>query len=191
MKRYDIINALIKKNRYRSYLELGTENKRENFDKIKCEKKFCVDINPLTEADFIGSTDEFFKQNQEQYSIIFVDADHDHKQAFTDIINSIVVVSSTGTIVCHDCNPEKEIIQRVPRETMEWTGNVWKAIVKLKQLCPIRIQTVDTDYGCAIIDFQTGDTISVTEDLTYANLEKNRKEWLGLISVEQFKEMYL
>lgn len=191
MKRYDIINALIKKNRYTSYLELGTDNKRENFDKIKCAKKFCVDVNPLTEADFIGTTDEFFKQNQEQFDCIFVDADHDHKQALVDILNAITAVASTGTIVCHDCNPEKEIIQRVPRETLEWTGNVWKAIVKLKQISPIRINTVDTDYGCAIIDFKPSETIQVTVDKTYANLEKNRKEWLGLITVEQFKEMYL
>lgn len=195
MKRFDIINALIKKNRYKSYLEIGTSNKGENFNKINCSEKYCVDIDPLAQADFTGSSDDFFEQNEKQYDIFFVDGLHEYKQVMIDICNAWASLNLSGTIVVHDCNPEKEIIQRVPRETLEWTGSVWKAIVELRQEPLLTIHTVDTDYGCAIIQVKDNQNPLLEEiqkqDLTYANLEKNRKEWLGLISVEQFKQMYL
>ena len=42
MKRYDFINALIKKNKYKTYLEIGVRDNR-CFDKIKIKDKSGVD----------------------------------------------------------------------------------------------------------------------------------------------------
>jgi len=45
MMRWDIINALIEKNNYKSYLEIGYY-KGWSFDQVKCENKTAVDPNP-------------------------------------------------------------------------------------------------------------------------------------------------
>lgn len=43
--RWDIINHLIKKNNYKSYLEIGYY-KGWSFDRVECERKIAVDPNP-------------------------------------------------------------------------------------------------------------------------------------------------
>lgn len=45
MQRWDIINALIEKNNYKSYLEIGYY-KGWSFDQVNCENKTAVDPNP-------------------------------------------------------------------------------------------------------------------------------------------------
>ena len=43
MKRTDIINALIAKYGYKSYLEVGTQDPTSNFDLITAEHKVSID----------------------------------------------------------------------------------------------------------------------------------------------------
>jgi hypothetical protein len=101
-----------------------------------------------------------------------------------------------GVIVVHDCNPISEITQRVIRASDAWHGDVWKAVVKLRMEEPnLSIHTVDTDEGCAIIKpgkqellFLPDNTIDV---YNYDFLSKNRVLALNLISVNQFKQIYI
>jgi hypothetical protein len=47
--------------------------------------------------------------------------------------------------------------------------------------------TVDTDWGCGVIKRGKQNPILIEEeDLNYENLNSNRKEWLNLITVEEF-----
>jgi hypothetical protein len=90
MKRFDIINALIKKNNYKTYLEIGVRDK-ECFNQIIIDdKKGC---DPLDEGflaefsvakstsdkkwkpseidvDFRMTSDEYFKNHNHKYDII-------------------------------------------------------------------------------------------------------------------------
>ena len=87
MYRYDIINLLIKKHNYKSYLEIGVRNPKECLDKINCELKHGVDpgveskyewsiyskINPSELiTNFNVTSDEFFETSdgkvREKYS---------------------------------------------------------------------------------------------------------------------------
>jgi len=45
---------------------------------------------------------------------------------------------------------------------------------------------VNTDHGCGIIQKGCQDTINIDGVMTYQNFDKNRKEWLNLITVEEF-----
>ena len=84
-------------------------------------------------------------------------------------------------------NPINEIHQRVPRETMTWNGDCWKAFLQLRtEHNDLEMFTVDTDWGCGVIRAGKQPKLKVVEPLTYENLEINRKKWLNLISVDEF-----
>ena len=89
-------------------------------------------------------------------------------------------------------NPHSEIIQRYPQAIpeSEWTGDCWKAWVKLKsERTDLDMCVVDTDYGCGIITRGEQELIVVDKELNWELLDSNRTELLNLISIEEFKEM--
>ena len=136
MTRFDIINTLIKVNKYKRYLEIGVQNK-ECFNEVKCKHKKSVDPDKKAGASYVLSSDEYFNQYSDKYDIIFIDGLHHSDQALRDIKNALKVLNKDGKIVVHDCLPTNEDMQKVPRVVKEWTGNVWKAICRLRDLTNI------------------------------------------------------
>ncbi len=213
LTRIEIINELIKKNAYKTYLEIGVNTPAQpgySHASINIETKHGVD--PAVDTTFKMTSDEFFANHiQIKYDIIFVDGLHVFEQAYKDIINSLVWLNDNGTIVVHDCNPTKEVTQRPQQPTKLWQriwygiiygswhgvwhGDVWKTILKLRIENPnVQIFTIDTDEGCAIIKKGPQKLfvpIDSTENIyTYNFFKKNRKQILNLISVREFKEKY-
>jgi len=157
------------------------------------------------------TSDDFFKINKQKFDIIFIDGMHEFHFVYRDIINSLDILNENGVIVLHDCNPENEVIQMVP-ETKDgiwtnqewvdfaenwrklsvdgnWSGDCWKAIVKFRSLHNnFKTFVIDTDFGVGIITKSTKsvEPLILNEELTYKNLEKNRKEWLNLFSIDDF-----
>ncbi len=88
-----------------SYLELGVFD-NSNFNQIKSNKKFSVDMNG--NAMFTGTTDDYFSQLDplEKFDIIFIDANHDYDYVVRDFNNS--VDHATQWILMHDMIPPKE-----------------------------------------------------------------------------------
>lgn len=193
MYRWDIINALIEANGYESYLEIGVR-KGGSFKRINCESKTGIDPVPGRYVSHPMTSDEFFLyRNQDTYSIIFIDGLHESGQIYRDIENALNCLNEGGTIVCHDMNPTNEDMQIIPRgERKEWTGNSWIGWVKLRQnRDDLTMRVVDTDYGCGIIQRGSQELLDIDKELTYKNFDKNRNKWLNLISVEEFKSIYL
>ena len=191
MNRYNIIQNLIYDNDYKHYLEIGLGDS-SNINKICCDYKTGVDTEEqlLNQGyDFYKMTsDEYFlKHTNKKFDIIFIDGLHHADQVYRDINNSLSILNKNGTIVCHDMNPYKERIQKVPRETKIWTGDCWKAWVKIREeRKDLEMFVVDTDFGCGIIKFGSQKLLKRDKELTYKNLDENRKEWLNLIGVEEF-----
>jgi len=101
----EIINSLpgIKT---KSYLELGLGNGR-NFGAILAGDKISVDRrNP--NADFVGTTDEFFEsiKKDRKWDVIFIDANHDLDFVLRDFNNA--VKHCMGWVVLHDMIPLSE-----------------------------------------------------------------------------------
>lgn len=199
MTRAQLINHLIKKNSYKSYLEIGVNTPAQpgwSHDSIDIELKHGVDPNPDVHATFPVPSDEFFATHiKQKYDIIFIDGLHIFEQAYRDIINALKWLNDNGTIVVHDCNPTKEITQRRERASDVWHGDVWKAILKLRTKNPdVDLYTVDTDEGCAIIKKGRQDLLRFDNErndiYTFDFLSKHRKEILKLISVNEFKQRY-
>jgi hypothetical protein len=196
MNRAEIINELINKYGYTSYLEIGINNPNvdRSWEKIKVDIKHGID--PNFETTYQMTSDEFFSNHVNQnYDIIFVDGLHVFEQVYKDIKNSLKYLNNSGTIIVHDCNPLNEIVQRPERVSDAWNGDVWKAIVKLRmEEIDLTIHTVDTDEGCAIIRRGSQVLLPVSPEenpYDYSFLERRRVESLNLISVEEFKRIYL
>jgi hypothetical protein len=191
MNRTDIIQSLINNINAKSYLEIGI-SEGYNWREIKCEHKVSVDPEPLSKADCVITSDEFFKKNKETFDVIFVDGLHHADQVYRDIVNSIDILNEGGYIVCHDMNPLKEEHQVIPFTGGTWNGDCWKAFVNLRATRKdLEMYTVNTDHGCGIIKKGKQKTLNIPDgELQYKDFDKNRVEWLNLISTQKFGEMF-
>jgi hypothetical protein len=200
MNRTDLLSALIQRFGLLWYLELGTQDKKQNFNKINRVYKCCVDIDPSAEADFTMSTDQYFEQYGNEgsiFDIIFIDASHEYDQVRKDFINSIP--QCTKFIVLHDCNPLKEEHTIVPRPTKtgHWNGDVYKLACNIPNECKY---TVDIDNGCCVVNvpilkkyiadklFDLEEGLKPTVD--WQTFDQNRRELLNLITWDDFNTPY-
>lgn len=188
MNRIDIINYLISKNNYKSYLEIGVQT-GVSFNGIEVGFKIGVDPDPKSKATIHLTSDNFFKQNKLTFDIIFVDGMHEHSFVQRDIENSLAILNEGGTIVCHDMNPTSYLAQKVPRETKIWNGDCWKAFVRLRQRSDLKMCVVNSDHGCGIIQVGEQEPLKIITN-RYQDFDNERVSFLNLISVEKFKELY-
>ena len=204
--RIEIINFLIDKFGYRSYLEIGLRHPWDCFDHIRCEKKDSVDPGYEAQDNFASykyTSDSFFsllengsldKSIDYKWDLIFIDGLHKAEQVERDIINGLLHLSENGTIVLHDCNPPTEYHARADYSDGNtiaggcWNGTVWKAIYKLRCTNPkIDMCVIDTDWGCGVI--RRGKQILHPFDNPYFEYDKfntNKRNHLNLISPSEF-----
>jgi len=190
MKRWDIINRLIKQYGMTRYLEIGTQ-KDDCLSRVECEFKVGVDPSPLwhsiTSSDefYKITSDDFFAINMGEFDIVFIDGLHHADQAFKDINNALRIINHEGAVVVHDCNPILEESQIIPEPVVaNWNGDVWKAWVRMRSRDLLSMRVINTDHGVGIIQWGVGERLDIPEeDLTFENLEKNREKWLNLKEV--------
>ena len=127
--RTEIINKLIKTNAFQSYLEIGLGD-GVNFRNVNCLNKTGVDPEWSGTWNVFGETSNQYFENlvAGKFDLIFIDGLHYSDQVEKDIVNAYKCLNKGGVILVHDCNPWEKQIQRVPRETTAWTGDVWKAV---------------------------------------------------------------
>lgn len=191
MKRFDIINSLIKKFDYKIYLEIGVRRAEDCFDKINVTDKDAVDPNPLSKKiNYPMTSDEFFKDNKKMYDIIFIDGLHQEYQVDIDIKESLKILNEEGTIVIHDCNPASKHRQTETSNGGSWNGTVWKSFVKLRFTNPnLNMFTINTDQGCGIVRRGVQEVLDQNKYKyfwTYPIFVRYRKLFLNLISPEEF-----
>jgi hypothetical protein len=188
MKRWDILNLLVKRFNYKSYLEIGLQDPNSNFVKIDVDYKISVDPNPQGECTFIGTSDEYFESitDDTKFDLIFIDGLHHYDQVLKDIENSLKHLNEGGTIIVHDCLPTTERMQERDDHGGEWTGDVWKAISILRmERIDLSIYTINTDYGCGIIKRGTNIPYENVE-LNYNYYDENKYKLLNVIEIKDF-----
>lgn len=188
--RRDVINALVTKYGYKTYLEVGTQRPLQNFDHIAIPQKECVDPMPLEgNMTYLMTSDQAFKKIKllkKTYDIIFIDGLHAEYQVDKDIANALDVLNEGGTIVMHDCNPPI-----AEYEKPEWNGTTWRSYAKLRATRPdLTMYVVDVDWGCGVIQRGSQQTYEAPTDpkewLNYEYLDAHRDELLNIISFEEF-----
>ena len=189
--RWDLIKYLINKNNYKNYLEIGCDQ-NQLFLKIEIENKTGVD--PESGGNIKTTSDDFFLNNTGKFNIIFIDGLHMYEQVKKDIINSINCLNDDGIVLVHDCMPDSMAKQAVPRFKMKWNGDVWKAIVDLRQNKNLDIYTCEMDEGIGIIKKNKNSEILKLDKpinkLKFKDYYDNYKDYLRVISVNKFKEIF-
>lgn len=209
MHHVEIINTLIRKYGYATYLEIGVHTNAHCFNHIVAPYKTGVDPgyeNPNERYDYKLESDEFFASvktgrtefpTDMKWDCIFIDGLHLAEQVERDIINSLEHLSIGGTIVMHDCSPPSEIIAREEYHPDwphpgEWCGTTWKAFYKFRTTRPdLRMWCVNDDYGVGII--QRGEQQLAPNDnpfYSYKVMDLNRKWHLNLITPDEFLELF-
>jgi len=188
-KRFDIINELIEKYGYDNYLEIGVQT-RETFEKVECNYKIGVDPNPYTNPTFVLTSDAFFDQNTKKFDIIFIDGNHEFEQSYKDIDNSLDVLLDGGTIVVHDVNPSDAACGSPKYHGGGWSGEVWKTWLLFRADYDLEMFVIDTDAGIGIMRIGKQLPLLIkSEDLNFENFDKNRKEWLNLVSENEYMDL--
>lgn len=193
MHHSDIINFYIKKYNLKSYLEIGTRNKADNYDKIIAQEKFCIDPDINAKADFVLTSDNFFNICNKKFDIVFVDGLHEAHQVYKDITNSINHLNPGGVIICHDINPaqfENGYDFEEYNGIDIWNGDCWKGFIKYRY---------NSDYECYVLPEDEADVgvidtnvksslakkiqINIGE-LTFNDLDNNRVNLLNIKTLE-------
>jgi len=178
----DLLNFIASKIGAKSYLEIGTNNGK-NFNSIAVAHKVGVDPDLTAVATVHKTSDEFFKDNQETFDLVFIDGLHHADQVKRDIENGFHSLPTGGVLVIHDCNPSDEKHTHVPRDSKVWNGDVYKTVSGLTGGF-----TMDMDYGCYILRKEEDVLVFAYAegiDNPWEYFNKYRKELLNLVSVEE------
>lgn len=184
--RHDILNAFITARNYHSFLEIGTDT-GISLRTVHADAITSVDPDPHTPATHHTTSDDFFSTCTDRFDLIFIDGLHEHNQAYRDIIHALEHLNPGGVIVLHDCLPTSESMQRNATRYPggAWTGDVWKAFVKARTELPYLMYTIDTDFGCGIIDTSQmadlhGPLPTNMETMSYDQFLQHRNDWMNV-----------
>lgn len=170
LKKIDFINKALKKTGKKnpSYLEIGVY-KNENFNLVETSTKLSVDPDKNAFPTFLGTSNEFFRDNKIMFDVILIDGLHTYEQCQEDAINSLKHLNKNGYIFFHDFIPRNFLEEYVPRISGAWTGDVWKVSVELAQTKGINFKVVMADHGVGFLK-------KIDDEVKYH--DKNRKELL-------------
>ncbi len=171
-------------------------------------KRVFKKLNNLWARFYEKKSDDFFAEDaaaifsSQPLDICLVDGMHEYGFALRDVENALKHLQKDGVIIMHDCNPAKEEDSisfedwKKRNFTGFWNGDVWKSVLHLRSMCKdINVFVLNCDHGLGVVTFGvpenpmnfTGEEI---ENFTYADLEKNREQWLNLKDPSYFFEYF-
>lgn len=148
MHRTQFLNQLIRVRGLRHYLEIGCD-RDGTFNAVQAETK--VGVDPVRGGTVRLTSDAFFATNSRQFDLIFIDGLHLREQVLRDVDGGLQCLSPQGIIVLHDCLPQRIEHQQRERRTVAWTGDVWKAVIDIRQRLNVDLATLDADWGLGVI----------------------------------------
>jgi len=184
--RLKLLNFYSDTYQYQDYLEIGLA-RGECISSVKCRNKTGVDPDisrlhkiPADIEIFEMTSDTFFQINKKKFDLIFIDGSHRKDDFINDVICSLEILKPEGTIICHDVSPPSEAHQKTD---LSACGHVWKGWIHFRQtMHNIKMQVVDSDNGCGIINPGKQELLSKhIGELNWENLQKYKKEWLNII----------
>ena len=189
--RLEIVQNIITKKNYSSYLEIGTF-RDELFNSINC--KYKIGVDPVSGGNIRKTSDDFFKTNSKKFDLIFIDGLHHYKQVKKDIMNSLDVLNDNGVILMHDCLPKDYYHQAVPRSQYEWNGDTWKAFLEIRAKEFVDSYCCYADQGIGVILKRKNKNIL---NINIKNFEKfnfndfaiNYEKYLNLINYNDLIEI--
>ena len=158
------------------------------------------------------TSDEFFARDpgglrSVGLEVAFIDGLHTYAQSLRDVENCLALLNPGGAVLMHDCSPPSRAAatpalspgeaRRKAGEAWDgrWCGDVYKTILHLRSQRPdLRVGVLDCDRGIGVIrPGEAGETLEIDPEriarLDYADLERNRRRWLGLRPPESLADM--
>jgi hypothetical protein len=163
----EIVNFLSEVHGFKRFLEMSTATTGARFgdaDKRKFELVHRLAYNipanfddglPIdfrSETLDIKSCVAQMQQSAQRYDIILVDPYHDYQSSRRDIETAFRLLTDDGMLVVHDCVPPAggDLISPVFIPGA-WCGLTFVAYVDFLMAHDVAFQTVDCDFGCAVI----------------------------------------
>lgn len=212
----DIITYLSELRGYRTYLEICTPTTGNKFAKIdqskfdvchrlmyRCPENFEDGLKIDFRTPDLDTTQCIVRARRSSlhYDIILVDPWHEYGSSYRDIETALSLLSDKGSIVVHDCMPPTADIISPTWIPGAWCGVTFMAyidfVTRNKQL---EFRTVDTDYGCGIIQrsdaiqenrvplsvLESWNSVSLDPRAAFQLMHDNKQDLLHLISVDSF-----
>ena len=184
-ERINVLNKISREISAKKYLEIGCDT-NVVFNNVNCYHK--VGVDPLKGGTIRDTSDNFFKNNQEKFDLIFIDGLHTFDQILKDFHNSFKFLNNGGYIVMHDLIPRNWLEEHIPRISNDWCGDVWKISFLLNNIKHHDYSLILTDFGLGVFR-KNHDDLSINKidiqnknfDFFYENLSK-----LNLIKKENF-----
>ncbi len=153
---YGLLRAAHQTLRPTRYLEIGVHKGHSLAFVQHGTEVVGVDPNPIIEVDLPARTtiveatsDAFFAEadyaslREQPFDLVFVDGLHLFEQAAADILNAEAHCRPGAVILVHDCLPIDARTSQRDRDSLLWSGDVWKAILALRTNRPdLRIHTM-------------------------------------------------
>jgi tetratricopeptide (TPR) repeat protein len=192
--RYDVINRVLEKIGSDRYLEIGVGS-GETMRRVRASFKVGVDPSPhpdgtrATTESFALASDAFFARGDAvgRFGAAFVDGLHHADQVYRDIENACRV---SDVVVVHNASPPTEAMQVVPYRGGNWTGDVWKAVARVRAEGQHAVRTIDADYGVAVVVPDRGEEVPELPREAWADLAAHRAELLGLVAPDAWEEWF-
>jgi len=156
--RLTVLHELRRRFGYRRYLEIGTDR-----DEVFAQMNgfaLKVGVDPNAGGTHRMTSDDWFAANRarppaerDRFDLVLVDGLHEWEQVLRDVDNALECLLPGGTLVLHDCMPFEERQQLVPRPQPPgfWTGDVWKAVFRLRQRADVDIAVGRFDWGVGVL----------------------------------------
>jgi hypothetical protein len=206
---HPLITETIERYHFQRYLEIGLADAR-HFKGIRAPYKIGVDpVKPKIIDSITNDKVRYFQMDSLEFlsqyvdllydiDVAFIDGLHEYHQVFQESTLLMKHIKRGGVIFIHDCNPQSARASRPfgamkPGEYRKhkgcWNGDVWKAILQLRLLYPEwGVKVLNTDQGLGVIRKNgeaalrdmPADLLNEVKNLSYKDLEKNRKTYLGL-----------
>jgi hypothetical protein len=181
VSRRDVIQRCIDARGARTYLEIGVSDgrcftavkapTRIGVDPIAPAALVVAELAKPGVVYVSRTSDSFFETEAPRLlsngvDVVFIDGLHTWAQAYRDCVNSLQYLSPDGVILLHDCLPRNEgqaMVAGSPQEAAAlaqaqgvpfdwaWTGDVWKAIVALRQRPDLATCVLDCDRGVGVV----------------------------------------
>lgn len=206
MKRWEVIDRVARHVGATRYVEIGVQG-GECFRSVRVPIwKIGIDPDRSSAATHHETSDAYYaridalvasgetSRAAESVDLVFVDGLHHAEQVSRDVANALRYLRHPGAVVLHDVNPPTEEAAAVPmRSGAIWCGDVWRSWLDLRATLLDRdLFVVDTDLGCGVIlplldgAPRRAPFVVPEERRTWAEFERERAEWLRLVSVEEF-----
>lgn len=165
LKKFNVVNALIRRHGYRNYLEICTPLTGMTFHRVdKTHLHRCHRLMYRCPPDFSDGNGITFRTKNEKiegllspqasYDIMFIDSWHTYECSMRDLREGFSKLSPGGALVIHDCFPaDREQTSVAPPVSWgRWSGLTYCAFLDFIFSEPgLTAYIVETDRGCGVI----------------------------------------